>query len=129
MRRTAFGAVFAALTLSPAIVSPALAADAAAPAENGPLVIVVYDQPNFKGRELKLTAAVPDLSAVKFDDKVASLTISGAGDWVLCENRNYGGRCSRVQGKAENLGLLQLAGRVSSLYPVPATPAATPAAP
>ena len=38
------------------------------------------------------------------------------------------GRCVRVQSQADNLNLLQLAGRVSSLYPVPATPAA-PATP
>jgi hypothetical protein len=122
--------VLAAAAVS-ALTTAAFAAETttppAAPAA-GPLTIVVYDQPNFKGRAATITQAVPDLSAAKFDDKVASLTISGAGDWVLCEHRNYGGRCARVQGQAESLGLLQLAGRVSSLYPVPATaaPAAKP---
>lgn len=90
--------------------------------------VIVYDQPNFKGNALTIAAATPDLAALKFDDKVASLAISGGGDWVLCENKNYTGRCVRVQSQADNLNLLQLSGRVSSLYPVPAAPA-TPATP
>jgi len=121
-------AIFAALAAS--TMAAAFAADAPAPAapDPGPLTIVVYDQPNFKGRTMTFRQAVPDLAAVKFDDKVASLAITGAGDWVLCEHRNYGGRCARVQGKAQSLKLFDIVGRVSSLYPVPATsaPAATP---
>ena len=96
-----------------------------------PAGIVVYDQPNFHGHALTLAQATPDLAKLNFDDRVASLVINGGGEWVLCENRNYGGRCIRVSAKAEDLKLLQLAGRVSSLYPVPATTApvapATPA--
>jgi len=98
---------------------------AAAPAV---LSVVVYDQPNFKGQALTIATATPDLAVHKFDDKIASLAISGGGDWVLCENKNYKGRCVRVQSQADNLNLLQLSGRVSSLYPVPVAPAA-PATP
>lgn len=91
--------------------------------------VVVYDQINFKGRTLTIAKATPDLAAHGFDNKVASLSIEGGSDWVLCEHKNYGGRCVRVQGKAGDLSLLQLNGRVSSLYPVPATPTPTPPAP
>lgn len=93
-----------------------------------PAGIVVYDQPNFKGQTLTLDKATPDLTSYKFNDRIASLVINGGNDWVLCENRNYGGRCIRVTVKADDLGLLQLGGRVSSLYPTPAQPAA-PATP
>jgi hypothetical protein len=99
----------------------------AAPLATGPLTIDIYDQPDFKGRKVTLTQPTPDLSALKFDDKVASFTINGPGDWVLCEHRNYGGRCIRVQAQAENLKQLALVGRVSSLYPAPQV--ATPAKP
>jgi hypothetical protein len=85
-----------------------------------PLTITVYDQPDFKGSKVNIALPTPDMKALNFDDKVASLTIQGAGDWVLCENRNYTGRCARVQAQAVNLKLQQLNGRVSSLYPVPA---------
>lgn len=84
--------------------------------------IVIYDQADFKGRTLTIKGATPDLGPLGFDNKVASLAVQGGGDWVLCENKNYAGRCVRVQGQAGDLSLLQLSGRVSSLYPVPATP-------
>ena len=103
--------------------TPAVPAPSASPV---PLAIVVYDAPGFAGHSLRIDHAVPDLAALKFDDKMASFEIQGAGDWMLCENRNYGGRCARGIAKAEDLKVLQLAGRVSSLYPVPAA-AATPA--
>ena len=85
--------------------------------------IVVYDQPNFKGTALTFERSVPSLAALQFNDRVASLKISGTRDWVLCEHRNFMGRCVRVRAKANDLKLLQIAGRVSSLYPVPAAPA------
>jgi Beta/Gamma crystallin len=91
-----------------------------------PLSIVVYDQPGFKGRALAIDRAIPDLAALQFDDEIASFEIRGAGDWILCEHRNYGGRCVRVQAKAEDLKVLQIGGRVSSLYPAPAPAAPTP---
>lgn len=107
----------------------AFAADAAAapdapPATVAPvpLVIVVYDKPGYKGRQATIDRAVPDMAALQFDDKVASFEIRGAGDWMLCENRNYAGRCVRAQSKADDLKVLQIGGRVSSLYPVPVTP-------
>lgn len=95
---------------------PTAAAPAAAPA------IVIYDRADFKGRTLTITGPTADLGPLGFDNKVASLAVQGGGDWVLCENKNYTGRCVRVQGQAGDLSLLQLSGRVSSLYPVPVTP-------
>ena len=111
-----------ALLLAAAVASRASEARTAATPLAPAASVVVYDQPDFKGRALTLSAATPDLGPLGFDNKVASLAIQGSNDWVLCENKNYGGRCVRVQRQAGDLGLLQLSGRVSSLYPVPATP-------
>lgn len=130
-----------ALFLAAACVVSSVAAQAAAPAGAPaattvapvapvPLEIIVFDKPDYKGTSLRISRATPDLGKLKFDNKVASLQIVGAGDWVLCENRNYQGRCARVQLQAVNLKLFQLNDRVSSLYPVPApvaAPATTPA--
>ena len=131
MRRIALALAFSTLAFAPpgaaAESAPAPAPAAPTAVDPGPLTIVVYDQPNFKGRTMAFTQAVPDLAQQKFDDKVASLSITGPGDWVLCEHRNYGGRCARVQGRADNLKLFDIVGRVSSLYPVPAAPAPAPA--
>jgi len=128
-------------TLIATVSVPAFAAAPAAPATPVvtpapapvPLQIVVFDKNDFKGNMLTIDRPVPDLSALHFDNKIASLQIKGAGDWVLCENKNYTGRCARVQLAAGNLKLFQLNDRVSSLYPVPAPPPApapvAPAAP
>ena len=94
-----------------------------------PLSITVYDQEGFKGRSTKITAATPNLAAYQFEDKVASFEVMGAGDWVLCADRNYKGVCARVSQKAGDLRVIQLFGRVSSLYPVPAPVAPAPVAP
>jgi hypothetical protein len=48
---------------------------------------------------------------------------------MLCENRNYAGRCVRAQSRADDLKVLQISGRVSSLYPVPAPQVPAAAAP
>lgn len=117
------GAGILLLTVAHSAESRAAAPAAVAPAAPTALTVIVYDQPNFKGQALTIAAATPDLAAHNFDNKVASLTIAGGGDWVLCEHKNYAGRCVRVQAQADNLNLLQLSGRVSSLYPVPVTPA------
>ena len=122
----ASGLLFAAAS---AMASPPPAAPVApvVPAVPVPLQIVVYDQNDFKGNAITISTAVADLAVLKFDNKVASLFIKGAGDWVLCENKNYTGRCARVQSQAGNLKLFALNDRVSSLYPVPA-PVTPPAA-
>jgi len=110
------------------VTSAASAAPVAAPVAPAPvtapvaLEIVVYDKPDFKGTSIRIAKATPDLAALRFDNKVASLKILGAGDWVLCENKNYQGRCARVAMEAVNLKLQNLNDRVSSLYPVPAPP-------
>ena len=115
----------AGLAFAPVVLA---ATPVAAPSAPVPLAIVVYDQPSFKGQSLRIDRAVPDLAALKFDDKAASFEIQGAGDWMLCEHRNYSGRCVRGSAKADDLRVLQLFGRVSSLYPVPAPVAPAPAA-
>jgi hypothetical protein len=122
----------AAQAAAPAATPPATTAAPAAPV---PLEIVVFDKSDYKGASLRIARPTADLGTLKFDNKVASFQIVGAGDWVLCENKNYQGRCARVQLQAGNLKLFQLNDRVSSLYPVPApvappatTPPATPAA-
>ena len=132
MATACFVSSVAAQAAAPAGAPPATTA---APAVPVPLEIVVFDKPDYKGTSLRIARAIADLGTLKFDNKVASLQILGAGDWVLCENRNYQGRCARVQLQAGNLKLFQLNDRVSSLYPVPApvappatTPPATPAA-
>jgi hypothetical protein len=119
----------ASIAASSAIAAASAPTAPAAVAAPVPLAITVYEQENFKGRSVKISAATPNLAALQFEDKVGSFEVQGAGDWVLCADRNYKGVCARVTAKASDLRLIQLFGRVSSLYPVPAPVLpATPAA-
>ena len=97
----------------------------AAPNMNAPLptAITVYEKPNFKGRSLKFDRSVPSLAAVDFNDLTASVKIDGKRDWVLCEHRNFMGKCVRVRAKEKNLKRLKIDGKVSSIYPVRDAPA------
>jgi hypothetical protein len=92
-----------------------------------PTVITVFDQPNFKGRSMTFERSVPSLAKLMFNDAIASVQIKGR-DWVLCEHRNFMGKCVRIRAKEKNLKRLKIDGQVSSLYPVSAEPPA-PATP
>lgn len=127
MRRVGSAMALACVAATAAIAAPPVPATPAAPPAPVPLSITIFDQENFKGRAVRIIAATPNLAALQFEDKVASFEIAGSGDWVLCADRNYKGVCARVSAKAGDLRVIQLFGRVSSLYPVPAP--ATPAGP
>lgn len=91
---------------------------AATPAPQ-PTSIVVYDKPNFAGRALTFDRSMPSLAAINFNDQPASVQIKGSRDWVLCEHRNFMGRCVRIRAKERDLKRLKINGQVSSLYPMP----------
>jgi hypothetical protein len=86
-----------------------------------PTVITVFDQPNFKGRTLVFDRSVPSLAKLNFNDVIASVQIKGTRDWVLCEHRNFMGKCVRIRAKEKDLKRLKINGQVSSLYPVAPT--------
>lgn len=121
-------AVAAAVVLTSAAVAVAqpyypIAATVAPPQ---PTAITVFDQPNFKGRTLVFDRSVPSLARVNFNDVIASVQIKGTRDWVLCEHRNFMGKCVRIRAKEKDLKRLKINGQVSSLYPVPVPPPAPP---
>jgi hypothetical protein len=120
MKRLKF-AVFAGAAAIVAV--GALTAMAAVPAgppkPPPPTTIVVFEKPNFKGRSMTFDQRVASMAAVQFNDLTASVQIKGR-DWVLCEHRNFMGKCVRVRGKERDLKRLKINGQVSSIYPVPA---------
>lgn len=121
-------AVAAAVVLTSAAVAVAqpyypIAATVAPPP---PTAIAVFDQPNFKGRTLVFDRSVPSLAKLNFNDVIASVQIKGTRDWVLCEHRNFMGKCVRIRAKEKDLKRLKINGQVSSLYPVPVPPPAPP---
>jgi hypothetical protein len=120
MKITALAAALClSITAVAALAAPPMPAVATTPAQPRPTMITVYEQPNFKGRALTFEKSVPSLAALDFNDRIGSVQIKGKRDWVLCEHRNFMGRCGRIRAKANNLKRIKLEGLVSSLYPVP----------
>jgi hypothetical protein len=81
--------------------------------------VTLFEKPNFAGRSLTFIRGVPSLAAVGFNDLASSVKIQGKRDWVLCEHRNFMGKCVRIHLKEKNLGRLKFLGVTSSAYPVP----------
>lgn len=54
--------------------------------------IVLYDNNNFRGRNIGITQNTPDLGRRRFSD-LASAARSQGGVWELCTEPNYGGTC------------------------------------
>ena len=116
-------AIVAACAIAACAAGAAIAAQPPMPIQTS---IKVFDKPNFKGNELTFDRGVPSLAAVNFNDRAASVQIVGTRDWVLCEHRNFMGKCVRVHLKEKDLKRLKIDGQVSSLYPVPVPPPKPP---
>ena len=123
---------FAALAGAVVLAAGTLSAFAAAPGPVAPSApptsIIVFDKPNFKGQSMTFDRSVASLAALQFNDRPASVQIKGR-DWVLCEHRNFMGKCVRIRAKERDLKRVKIAGQVSSMYPVPLPPPKKPRRP
>jgi hypothetical protein len=97
----------------------AASAPARTPAPLPPSKITLYEKPNYQGRSMTFSNRVASLNAVGFNDVAQSVKIDGPRDWVLCEGRNFLGRCIRVHLKEKDLKRQKFSGLASSIYPVP----------
>ena len=79
--------------------------------------VTLYEAPNFQGASLAITGASSSLIRQNFNDRAASLIIS-SGNWEVCEDVNYRGRCQRLgpgsYGDLNSFGLMQT---ISSIRP------------
>jgi hypothetical protein len=59
--------------------------------------IVLFEDSGYEGRAYEVIGDIPDLGAVKFNDRASSIKIvRGASRWEICEHTNYQGRCSKL---------------------------------
>lgn len=113
--------VAAAATMGAVLV---LTATAAPPIPNSPPAtqpkssITLFEKPNFQGRSMTFQFGAASLNAVGFNDLAQSVKIEGPRDWVLCEGRNFLGRCIRVHKKEKDLKRQKFSALASSVYPV-----------
>jgi Beta/Gamma crystallin len=74
---------------------------------------VLYEFPNFQGRQVVIEGDTPNLSRRGFNDIAQSARLEGA--WRLCEHSDYEGRCHTLEGDIADLNPMQLGNRLSSL--------------
>ncbi|WP_297506496.1 beta/gamma crystallin family protein [uncultured Caulobacter sp.] len=59
--------------------------------------IVLFDDAYYQGRAFEVNGDIPDLGAVRFNDRASSIQVGRAASrWEICEHANYQGRCSRL---------------------------------
>lgn len=73
----------------------ALAAVFAAPVAAAEDMIILYSSPNFKGKELRVTGNVANLSDYRMNDEVSSLRVI-SGEWGIYEHKDFKGKAVRV---------------------------------
>lgn len=78
--------------------------------------LVLWGEPDWRGRRADIDDMIPDLNAIGFNDRAESFEIDG-GVWVVCTEVDYRGRCERFDGSIRNLGTLGMAKRISSVRP------------
>ncbi len=84
--------------------STATACGAAAPSDDEPGAVELFDEPGFHGRSLRLESDAEALARSGFDDRTASLIVT-KGTWELCTDDDYFGDChSFPPGRYPELG-------------------------
>ncbi|MFN3522204.1 MAG: beta/gamma crystallin-related protein [Phenylobacterium sp.] len=73
----------------------------------------LYEGYNFEGRSVDVYASEENLSGLRFNDKARSARFQG--EWRVCEDAGFGGRCQTVRGDVPDLNRIGMAERISSL--------------
>jgi len=79
--------------------------------------LTLFEHDNFGGQRTVIYDAAPDFSRNGFNDVVSSVIVE-RGQWTLCENANFGGRCITLRpGSYASLGQFGLNDAISSARP------------
>lgn len=113
---------FAVLGLGAALLAPFAAAQ-----------VTLYEQEGFTGRTFTADSPIYNLDGLGFNDRASSLIVD-RGDWQVCEDSDFRGRCIVLRpGQYPSLGAMGMNNRISSLRRVQGGPnysyAPPPAAP
>ena len=84
------------------------------PNYNAPAVLFEHD--DFGGAAYPVTAAIPHLNRVRFNDQVSSLLIN-SGRWEVCTDPNFRGRCEILDADVTSLGYYRLNDNITSIRP------------
>jgi len=105
------------LFLCAAALAATAAFTASAHAQGRPRV-VLYQEDNFRGREIALESEVASLGReLRFNDKLSSVRVL-SGTWEFCDDDNFRGRCFILSRDDSKLSRMGWDDRVSSVRPV-----------
>lgn len=108
MRRT--------LQATAAVVLLAAAATPLAAQDRRPIVRAeLFSEPNFQGDRREITTEVRDLTRLGFNDRAASIRVSGA--WEFCDDSGFDDRCITLTRDDPDLRGSGMAQRISSARP------------
>jgi len=80
--------------------------------------VTLYSHDDFRGQQFTANARVYNLDRLGFNDRASSVVVNG-GDWQVCEDANFQGRCVILRpGEYPSLDRMGLQNEISSLRPV-----------
>lgn len=79
------------------------------------IIATFYSQPGYRGAPITISRATPDMDSVNFSDIARSARVTG--DWQVCDEPNFRGRCRTINGFVEDLGEIGLDRAISSARP------------
>lgn len=117
MRRLSLRAVLA-LAVPAVFVSPAaLAQYASYDAGQPPAAIALFSDEFFYGEVRDIYDPFSNLNDMRFNDQTRSVAVF-AGQWELCEHKDFTGRCVFITEDVDDLGWFGLQDKVSSARPI-----------
>jgi uncharacterized protein YcfJ len=80
--------------------------------------VTLYSHDDFRGQQFTANGTVHNLDRLGFNDRASSVVVNG-GNWQVCEDANFNGRCVILQpGEYPSLDRMGLSNEISSLRPV-----------
>ncbi len=116
MRRLSLRTVVA-LTVPAVFASPSALAEYASGPGDAPAAIALFSDENFYGDIRDVFDPFGSLGDLSFNDDARSVAVF-AGQWELCEHKDFTGRCVFITEDVSDLGWFGLAGRVTSVRPI-----------
>ena len=77
--------------------------------------VVLFEGPYFQGRSVTIDSDVDNLSDLRFNDRARSVRVFGYGQWRMCQDSDYRGRCETFNRDVENLDRFSFGGVISSV--------------
>lgn len=76
--------------------------------------LIVYENPNYRGRSLEIRDSMPSLVGTGLDDQITAIQVI-SGRWELCVGQNFTGQCRVFDRSDPNLNLVNFNDKVSSI--------------